>query len=115
MLVIPMLKASLTRAHAVRHDVAKAMRSIFYRRRIPTEVSLVCRRKKNKNKNLPASCRREILVIFERFRGFFNRKPTDFVKKSPIFLECQRGKKNLNVNFFFSSGTISTRRRLRHP
>ena len=50
------------------------------------------KKNENKNENLLAGCRREIRVILERFRRFFNRKPTDFVKKSLYFLEC-RGKK----------------------
>ncbi len=45
----------------------KAMLSIFYGQRIPTNVFFLCRRKKKINKNLLAGCRREIRVIFGRF------------------------------------------------
>ena len=69
-----------------------AMHSIFYGQWIPTEVfSFVWGKKKN-NKNLLAGCCLDIQVILERFQWFFNRKPTDFVKKSPNILECRRKK-----------------------
>ncbi len=70
----------------------RAISSIFYGQWIPAEVFFFCQRKKN----LLAGCRREIRVIFERFRRFFDTKPTDFVKKFPDFLECQRKKKKKN-------------------
>ncbi len=57
--------------------------SVFYGRRIPTEVFSLCRRKKIKNKNLLAGCRREIR---------FNRNPTDSVDRPSNFLECRRKK-----------------------
>ncbi len=80
------------------------MCSISYGRRIRTEVFFLPLSEEKKSTCWLSSGNsgyfREISMIF-------NRRPTNFVKKSSNLLECQRKKK--------MSETISIRRRIRQP
>ncbi len=74
----------------------KTVCSIFYGRQIPIEVCFFCRWEKN----LLADCCWEILVIFERFRRFYNRK-LRLCKEISKPLECLGKKYKAWMSTFF--------------